>query len=95
MAVLFLKWRAWFARRPAGAAATGGGFRPAAETVLKSAVPGRTRSGTRQGMSVYGGRVATAAVKPWGRGVGAAGLIGGALAVRGESGVGAGPLLLA
>jgi len=46
-------------------------------------------------MSVDGGPEATAAVKPWERDFGTAGLIDGALAVRDESGVGAGPLLLA
>ena len=46
-------------------------------------------------MSAYIGPEATAAVKPWERDFGTAGLIGGALAVLDESGVSAGPLLLA
>ena len=46
-------------------------------------------------MSVYAGPEAIAAVKPWERDFGTADLIDDALAVRGESGVGAGPLLLA
>ena len=47
--------------------------------MLKSAVQGMAHSGTRQGMPGCGGPGATAAVKPWERGFGAAGLIGGAV----------------
>jgi hypothetical protein len=44
-------------------------------------------------MSVYAGPEATSAAKPAERDFGTAGLLGGALAVLGESGVGVGPLL--
>ena len=46
-------------------------------------------------MSAYIGPEATAAVKPWERDFGTAGLIDGALAAPDQSSVGAGPLLLA